>query len=74
MPEMRQKRSPQLSVFHTLALTEIGKELGAISLIIDETPRILDPIYHDLVGARRERGHTDTPDNGGADAGCLMGR
>jgi len=50
MPKMRQKRSPQLSVFHTLALTEIGKELGAISLIIDETPRMLDPIYRDLTG------------------------
>jgi IS5 family transposase len=53
MPEMRQKRSPQLSVFHTLAVTEIGKELGAISLIIDETPRILEPIYHDLVGVKQ---------------------
>ena len=50
---MRQKRSPQLSVFHTLAVTEIGKELGAISLIIDETPRMLDPIYHDLVGVKQ---------------------
>jgi len=50
---MRQKRSPQLSVFHTLALTEIGKELGAISLIIDETPRMLDPIYRDLTGVKQ---------------------
>ena len=52
MSKMRQKKSPQLSVFHTLAVTEIGKELEAISLIIDETPRMLDPIYHDLVGVK----------------------
>ncbi|MGO9022330.1 MAG: ISNCY family transposase [Syntrophobacteraceae bacterium] len=50
---MRQKRSPQLSVFNALALTEIGKELAAISLIIDETPRMLDPIYRDLVGVKQ---------------------
>ena len=50
---MRQKRSPQLSVFHTLAATEIGKELASISLIIDETPQMLDPIYRDLVGRRQ---------------------
>jgi len=49
---MRQKRSPQLSVFHALAATEIGKELAAVSLIIDETPQMLDPIYHDLVGVK----------------------
>lgn len=48
---MRQKRSPQLSVFNTLAATEIGKELAAISVIIDETPGILDPVYGDLTGA-----------------------
>ncbi len=53
MSKMRQKRSPQLCVFHTLALTEIGKELAAISLIIDETPRMLDPIYRDLVGVKQ---------------------
>ena len=53
MPKMRQKRSPQLSVFHTLSVTEIGRELEAISLIIDETPRMLDPIYHDLVGVKQ---------------------
>lgn len=50
---MRQKRSPQLSVFHALAATEIGKELAAVSLIIDETPQMLDPIYHDLVGVKQ---------------------
>src|SRR5208283_3224457 len=50
---MRQTRSPQLSVFHTLALTEIGKELSAISLIIDETPQMLGPIYRDLVGVKQ---------------------
>jgi transposase, IS5 family len=53
MSKMRQKRSPQLSVFNALALTEIGKELAAISLIIDETPRMLDPIYRDLVGVKQ---------------------
>jgi IS5 family transposase len=51
---MRQKRSPQLSVFHALAATtEIGKELASISSIIDETPEMLDPIYQVLVGLRQ---------------------
>lgn len=50
---MRQKRSPQLSVFHALASTEIGKELASISLVIDETPEMLEPIYKDLVGRRQ---------------------
>ena len=50
---MRQKRSPQLSVFHAIATTEIGRELAAISVIIDETPQMLDPIYHDLVGVKQ---------------------
>jgi IS5 family transposase len=50
---MRRKRSPQLSVFHALAATQIGKELASISLIIDETPQMLDPIYQDLVGLRQ---------------------
>jgi transposase, IS5 family len=50
---MRQKRSPQFSVFHAMAATEIGKELAAVSMIIDETPQMLDPIYHDLVGVKQ---------------------
>jgi len=50
---MRQKRSPQLSVFEKLALTEIGKELAAISLIIDATPEMLDPLFRDLVGVKQ---------------------
>jgi len=53
MSKMRQKRSPQLSIFHNLAATQIGKELAAISSIIDETPQMLDPIYHDLVGVKQ---------------------
>ena len=53
MSKMRQKRSPQLSIFHSLAATEIGKELAAVSVIIDETPQVLDPIYKDLVGAKQ---------------------
>lgn len=53
MPKMRQKRSPQISIFHALAATEIGKELAAISLIIDQTPQMLDPVYHDLVGVKQ---------------------
>jgi len=50
---MRQKRSPQLSIFQTLAITEIGQELAAISLIIDETPRMLEPVFTDLVGVKQ---------------------
>lgn len=52
-PKMRQKRSPQLSIFQKLAATEIGKELQAISIIIDETPQMLEPIYDDLVGIKQ---------------------
>ena len=50
---MRQKRSPQLSIFQALAATEIGRELAAISLIIDKTPRMLEPVFTDLVGVKQ---------------------
>jgi transposase, IS5 family len=49
---MREKRDQQLSIFHTLTRNEIGKELEAMSKIIDEIPGILEPIYEDLVGLR----------------------
>ncbi len=39
---MREKRDPQLSLFHILPRNEIGKELEAMSKIIDEIPGILD--------------------------------
>ena len=39
---MREKRDPQMSLFHVIPRNEIGKELEAISKIIDENPEILD--------------------------------
>jgi transposase, IS5 family len=49
---MREKRDQQLSIFHTLPRNEIGRELEAMSKIIDEIPGILEPVYADLVGLR----------------------
>ena len=46
-------RSPQLSAFHSLAITQIGQELAAISLIIDEGPLILEPVFKDLTGVKQ---------------------
>jgi transposase, IS5 family len=57
---MREKRDPQLSVFHILPRNEIGKELEAMSKIIDEIPGILEAVYTDLVGLRS----ADTGRNG----------
>jgi len=56
---MREKRDPQMSVFHVIPRNEIGKELEAISKIIDENPEILDQVQCDLVGMKNaETGRT----------------
>jgi transposase, IS5 family len=49
---MREKRDPQLSLFHLIPRNEIGKELEAISKIIDENLGILDAVHWDLVGVK----------------------
>lgn len=57
---MRQKREPQMHFSHIMPRTEIGRELQAMSLILDENPSILDLVYKDLVGLRS----TETGRNG----------
>ena len=56
---MREKRDTQLSLFHIIPRNEIGKELEAISKIIDENGGILDLVHWDLVGMKSaETGRT----------------
>lgn len=47
--KMRKKRQDQLNLFHALGSNDIAKELGAISLIIDANPRLLE--YKKLIFA-----------------------
>jgi transposase, IS5 family len=47
---MREKRDQQRNHFHILPRNEIGRELEAISGIIDANLAILDLLYRDLVG------------------------
>ncbi len=49
---MRQKNEPQLDLSHTMPRTEIGRELQAMSIILDENPGVLDLVYKDLIGLR----------------------
>jgi len=53
---MRQKSNPQLTLFMTIARTQIGKELEQMSRILEETPDLLQVVFDDLVKAKR----TDT--------------
>lgn len=56
---MRRKREPQLHMSHIIPRTEIGRELQAMSVILDENPNILDLVHKDLVGLRStETGRT----------------
>ncbi len=47
---MREKRDQQLNIFHILPRSEIGRELEAMSKVIDENPVVLELAYKDLVG------------------------
>lgn len=51
---MREKMDPQPNLFHGLGLqrTEIGRELQAMSQILDQNRGILDLVYNDLIGVR----------------------
>ena len=51
---MREKRVSQLRLSHIIHQNEIGKELQAISGIIDANPAILDQVLTDLVAAKRK--------------------
>jgi transposase, IS5 family len=49
---MREKRDPQMSLFHVIPRNEIGKELEAISQIIDENHGIFEQVQRDLIGMK----------------------
>ena len=50
--KMREKRVTQQNIFHILASTEIGRELEAISNLLNENRQILDYVYDDLVALK----------------------
>jgi IS5 family transposase len=50
--KMREKRVTQQNIFHILASTEIGRELEAISKLLNESRQILDYVYDDLVALK----------------------
>ena len=50
---MRQKRTNELSFSHIIANTTLGRELAAISEILEDNPEILDLAERDLVGLKR---------------------
>ena len=50
---MRLKFNAQSSLFTATSNNPIARELEQISRILDETPRLLDLVYRDLVGTKR---------------------
>jgi IS5 family transposase len=50
---MRHKFDPQMNLFTTMSRTQIAKELQQMSLVLDNTPRVLDLVYQDLVRSAR---------------------
>ena len=50
---MRRKFNAQSSLFTSTSNKPIARELEQISRILDETPRLLDLVYRDLVGTKR---------------------
>ena len=50
---MRQKRKKQLNIFHAFFKSDIGKQLEMMSQILDETPKVLNQVYQDLVGIKK---------------------
>lgn len=49
---MREKRVVQQNIFHILLSTEIGRELEAISQLLNENRQILDYVYDALIGLK----------------------
>ena len=49
---MREKWVAQQNMFHILVSTEIGRELEAISQLLNENRQILDHVYDDLIGLK----------------------
>lgn len=50
---MRRKSNPQLFLFDTPSNNPVAKELEQISVILDDTPQLIDIIYHDLTRSSR---------------------
>jgi IS5 family transposase len=50
---MRQKRKTQLNIFHASFKQDIGKELEIMSQILDETPKVLNQVFRDLIGTNK---------------------
>lgn len=50
---MRQKRKPQMNIFHASFKQDIGKELEVMSQILDETPKVLSQVFKDLIGTNK---------------------
>ncbi len=55
-PKMRSRKTQQLTLFSVDLRHEIGKELKAISEILDDTPEIYDLILDDLTQSRKDTG------------------
>jgi transposase, IS5 family len=49
---MRRKRQGQLELAHTIPRTEIGRELAAMSKVLDEMPKLYEVAYQDLIGLK----------------------
>ena len=50
---MRQKRKPQMNIFHASFKKDIGRELEVMSQILDETPKVLNQVFKDLIGTNK---------------------
>ncbi len=46
---MRQKINPQMSLFTSVTSKRIAKELEQISKVLDETPKLVEIVYEDLI-------------------------
>lgn len=50
---MRQKRTDQLNFSHIIPNTTLGRELAAISELLEENPEVLELAKRDLIGLKR---------------------
>jgi len=50
---MRRKSNPQLFLFDTPSNNLVAKELEQITMILDDTPELIEIIYHDLTRSAR---------------------
>jgi IS5 family transposase len=53
MIKMRKKYNPQMSLFTSTSSKPIARELEQISKILDETPRLMEIVYKDLIRTAR---------------------